>query len=138
MRTPIPIVLYGAGPRSILEANAWVRGQMTDTLTMKLGGGASITGASTSAGWNVVAALTYFFEPANRPGFRPSSARDEETSKFREETQDGVNQELFEAPRPPPPPLPPSPEEQRKKLQKELDKTEMQIELKKAKPKRRK
>lgn len=127
---------YAIDP-SLVETNFWLKKKMAPQWDLKLGGGTSITGANTAAGWNVIAGLSYSFKPAQRSRSRISPP--EEHLYFREETNDGVDQELFRRP-PPPPPVPKelTTEQQRKKLQKELNQTEFQIELKRTKTKKKK
>jgi len=137
---------YYAVDPSLLETNFWLRGNLTPTWAMKFGGGTSITGSNTAAGWSVFAGITY--SPEFTPG-RPSpivapykERQTEDTQVFQEETSDGVDQNLFRKPPPPVPVAPPAPkpnpEVQKKKLQNELDQTEFQIELKSTKKKKRK
>lgn len=120
---------------ALLETNLWVRGQLNDIWGLKVGGGTSLNGANTSAGWNVIASLSYTFQTGSSTRSRSWRKRPtEDTELFQEEINDGVDQKLFT---PPPPPLPDEDEIQKKKLQKELDQTEFQIELKKSKSKKK-
>lgn len=120
---------------SLLESNAWIRSQIGNSWEFKLGGGASLTGASISAGWTVFGALSYSFQGkgSSAPEYVPETG----PSRFQEETNDGVDQELFQIKPTAPPPPPPSKEQQRKNLQKDLDNTEFQIELKREKTKKK-
>ncbi len=131
---------------ALLETNFWLKGSFTDSIDFKLGGGTSITGTNMASGWNVFAALTYSFltgagsrtaTPDRRTQFDS-----EEAERFQEETNDGVNQNLFTRPRPQTPAPPPSAGKQKaedkKKMQKEMDRAEFQIELKTTKKKKRK
>lgn len=152
---------YSVDP-SLLETNFWLRGNLSNSWAMKLGGGTSITGSSTSAGWTVFAGLTFspvFKSAPAAPIVAPYKERqaDEDVQHFQEETTDGVDQNLFYKPLPPPPPTQPkvleapeevitvpqtpqqpTPQQQKKKLQKALDRAEFQIELKTTKKKKRK
>ncbi len=127
---------------SLLESNFWLRGNLFQNWGFKVGAGTSITGASTSAGWNLIGGVNYSFESLGRSTQRPFRAV-EDTPNFQEETDDGVDQNLFQIappPTPPPPPAPvqqPDPEAAKKRIQKELDQTEFQIELKSTKPKKK-
>jgi hypothetical protein len=144
---------------TLLETNFWLRGNLSTSWAFKLGGGTSLTGSSTSAGWNVFIGLTFSPQlsssPAPSPIVAPYKDRSsEELQNFHEETTDGVDQNLFQKPAPPPPvnppPRPPPPPpaavdpakptslQQKKNLQKELDQTEFQIELKSTKKKKKK
>lgn len=120
---------------SLMEANAWVRGNITKNWNLKVGGGTSITGTNTSAGWNLIASLSYTFRSGalSRHGFWRKKTN-EDTDRFIEEINDGVDQSLFT-----PPPVPPRDEKEvrKKKIQKELDQTEFQIELKRTKPRKK-
>lgn len=133
---------YYAVDPSLLETNIWMRTRFMESWSFKFGGGTSLTGAATSAGWNVFAGLSYSFQPSSSQAPSYPLKKEEDPIRFKEETNDGVNQDLF---RPPPPPEPPpevktpsktKAEDPKKKLQKELEQTEFQIELKR--PKRRK
>ena len=82
---------------------------------------------------------------APKTNFESAPLAQEPELQFKEETNDGVDQNLFVAP-PPPKPKPkpkprpkptPDPAVERKKLQKELDQTEMSIELRSNKKKRK-
>jgi hypothetical protein len=98
---------YSVDP-SLLETNLWLRGNLTPTWAMKIGGGTSLTGSSVAAGWNLFGGMTYSpqFSPGrSSPIVTPYKERPtEEVDKFEEETSDGVDQELFNKPPPPPPP----------------------------------
>lgn len=146
---------------SLLETNLWLRGNLTSTWALKLGGGTSLTGSAIAAGWNVFAGLS--FSPQFRSGSTPlvtpyKDQRDANAPAFQEETNDGVDQNLFRRPEPPKPVAPPiqmEPEhikpsappvapppvptiQRQKKMQQELDQTEFQIELKTTKKKKKK
>ncbi len=135
---------YSVDP-SLLETNFWLRGNLTPTWAMKIGGGTSVTGSSTAAGWNLFAGITYspqFTPGASSPIVTPYNERpNQETDRFEEETSDGVDQNLFTKPPPPPPkpqPIAPSatpaatkPDQQQQKqtMKNDLDQLEFQIEL---------
>jgi hypothetical protein len=123
---------------SLLETNLWLRSRIGNSFGFKVGGGISLTGASVSAGWNVFAALSYTLGASTRNSqddLEPVISED--PKGFQEETNDGVNQELFQVKPTAPPPPKPNPADQKKKLQKELDNTEFQIELKSSKPRKK-
>lgn len=119
---------------SLLEANGWIRKNFGG-LGIKLGGGASITGANTAAGWNVIAGLSYQFGTAKTPKSIHHPPPKEEATQFREETEDGVDQSLFQPPPPPPPQADPA---ERQKIQNEQNQGDFQIELKRTKPTKKK
>lgn len=133
---------YSENP-SLLETNFWLRKAFLDSWDFKLGAGTSITGTNTAAGWNVIAGLSYFFEGwKSSPGSssassRPYRAVEDNSGQFQEEINDGVDQNLFEAPKPPPLPPKPAANPEKQKLQKELDQTEFQIQLKRPGRKKR-
>jgi hypothetical protein len=128
---------YSVDP-SLLETNFWMRKDLGESWDLKLGGGASITGQSTSAGWNLVAGITYFFNAAERTRTRRQDITVEETpSSFQEEINDGVDQNLFRL-IPANPPAENPADQQKKKMQKDLDQTEFQIELKRPGKKKKK
>lgn len=134
---------YSVDP-SLLEANVWLRSNNKSDLGWKIGGGSTMTGANTAAGWNAFFGVSFGIEGSGAPVSRPSSLRPrpqepkEDVDRFQEEISDGVNQNLFEKPKPPapaPPPPPPSTQQKKRKqqIQNDLDKTEFQIELKRIK-----
>ncbi|MEZ0392367.1 MAG: hypothetical protein ACAH59_09140 [Pseudobdellovibrionaceae bacterium] len=133
---------------SLLDTNFWLKRDIGEAWNLKLGGGTSLTGTSTSSGWTVFAGLSYVFLPSAKAVSQPWNPEpsDDDSSRFQESTDDGVNQEYFYKPTPPSPPPPappvkpaePSVEKQKKQMQKELDQTEFQIELKNSKPAKKK
>lgn len=132
---------YSVNP-SLLETNLWLRFNKSGRYQFKIGGGTSITGSSMAAGWSVFTTLNYQFETTARSSYDSAPPQPDPAIEFREETHDGVDQNIFRLPPPPTPPKPkptPNPRLQKKKLQKELDQTEMMIELRsnKKKPKSR-
>jgi hypothetical protein len=136
---------YAVNP-SLLETNFWLRGNLTQKWAMKFGGGTSITGASTSAGWTLFLGLSFspeFKSSPSTPIVTPYQQEipTEDPKKFQEETSDGVDQNLFRKPEPPPPVPPPAPKPntdlQKKSMQNELDQTTFQIELKTIKKKKK-
>lgn len=136
--------------QSLLETNFWLRTQGKTDWNWKFGGGTTITGASSAAGWNVFAGISIGIDGANANLDRPSSLRIrpqkplDEVDRFQEETTDGVNQHYFKKPAPQPPKQAPKPSsktktnttQQNSNIQSELDQTEFQIELKKKKKKK--
>lgn len=149
---------YNAINPALLESNVWTRIQLNPSWDLNGGFGFAITGQNTTTGYSAVAGIVYHMGKATnpsapaatpdtpapqnpRPGQRPPAP------SFQEETNDGVDQNLFgptSAPSkrtvaPPPPKPKVNPDAQRKKLRKkmqdDLNKTEMQIELKSSKKK---
>ncbi|MBX2995123.1 MAG: hypothetical protein KF681_09880 [Bdellovibrionaceae bacterium] len=131
---------YAMNP-SLLESSAYFKWAVSRTWDVSAGFTMAITGQSTATGYGAFANIGYRWGlPA-----APTPMEDSETLPagrarvvnpgFQEETNDGVDQNLFKAPTPPP-----SPDAQRKKrqrqIQDDLNKTEMQIELKSNRKKR--
>jgi hypothetical protein len=119
---------------SLLDSNYWYRWD-NKKWGLQIGGGFSITGASYAAGMQFFTNFIYRLYTDDSKRSEPAKKTDLE--KFQEETNDGVDQILFQ---PPPPPKPTGPSEaakKRQRLKEELNKTEMQIELK-SKKKRKK
>ena len=113
---------------------------MTRDLEMSVGLGAAITGQSTSTGYSANVGLLYHWG-LNEPAPLPLAPRQKRvtTPTFREEVNDGVDQTLFAPPAPPIQQQDPDAQRKKtqKKMQEDLNKTEMQIELKSNKKKRR-
>ena len=129
-RESIPLSVNGRSAKlntvnpTLLESNIWIQltGQSWGT---QLGIGTTINGSNTAAGQQAFMNLIY--------NFNLKSAQSEPV-QFIENTEDGIDQNLFkptEVKPPPPPPVKKSPD-----IQKELDKTEMQIKLKSKKKKK--
>ncbi len=117
---------------SLLESNFWYRWD-NKKWGLQVGAGTSITGASISAGSQFFANFIYRLTAKEIQKSQPAPRTD--LDKFKEETNDGVDQVLFQPPPPPKPvPVKSSPakaaQKKRKKLKDELDQTEMQVELK--------
>ncbi len=132
---------------ALLETHFWFKKVFAGSFALKLGGGTSITGANTSAGWDVFALLSYSFvgnsnSRSSSPAKSQARPGDNDAEKFQEETNDGVNQNLFYAPASDPAQPPPASKQkqkadEKKNLQNEMDRTEFQIELKSVKKKKR-
>ncbi len=127
---------------ALLESNAWIKIEVARDWDLYGGFGTTITGQSSAQGLIANLGFLYRWGLSSTPTTSGSAPRQRVTNPtFREEVQDGVDQELFKAP-PLPPPLPPSPDAQRKKeqqqMQQDLNKTQMQIDLKPNKKKKRK
>ncbi|MFN7728296.1 MAG: hypothetical protein ACK5P7_03995 [Bdellovibrio sp.] len=130
---------YAVNP-GLIESSVYFKWRASREWDLSGGITMAITGQNTSTGYGAFANIGYHW------GLGPVSNDNEMTTlpaarsrvtgpNFQEETNDGVDQNLFTAP-----PPPPSPDAQRKKRQKqiqdELNKTEMQIDLKSNKKKR--
>lgn len=145
---------FAAYNPSILEGTGYWKWKMNQDLQLKLSLGSTITGSNAAYGYQAGIMLSYSIpssssdtdytrstpvvtEPQLKPSNKNPDRRRVVEPKFQEETDDGVDQSLFEPPPPPKPrPAQPrvSPQEQ---IQNALDKTEMQIELKSSKKKKR-
>lgn len=128
----------------ILNANLWYRYEGAQN-SLTLGGGTTLNGTNSAAGQQVFASWVHRFQKTFHSS-EPSEPMRPVLDRFKEETHDDVDQNLFR-PAPPPPPVAPdepSPEKKakaaaalrRKKLQNELKQTEMQMELKLKKKKK--
>ncbi|GIL16646.1 MAG: hypothetical protein BroJett040_03970 [Oligoflexia bacterium] len=117
---------YSINP-ALLETHLWAQVQVSKDFVMDFGGGTTLNGSNNAAGWNAFLGLTYRVPSIIVPEKIP------EVDRFKEEVSDGVNQELFQ-PEPPPPTIR---KKQKNNIQDELDKTEMQIELKTDKKRKR-
>jgi hypothetical protein len=138
-----------------LELNSWLKIRTSNRWAFKLGGGTTLNGASTAAGWNIAAGISFNMVPQNE------STPGSDIERFHEETNDGVDQKLFvpedsvKKPEPVkesetgsieyyPPAQEPAkkpkkktkPAASTKNIQQQLDETEVQIQLKSVKKKK--
>ncbi|MCE3010966.1 MAG: hypothetical protein LW875_10175 [Proteobacteria bacterium] len=114
----------------LLETRVWYRADAGGKWGLQIGGGTTITGKTTAAGWNVFGVLNYRFPgPKMFSTPRPKRPTTPDTEKFQEEADDGVDQSLFVLPKPKPPAKAPGKTAPGPSLQEQLDQTEMQIEL---------
>lgn len=96
-----------------VDLNAWLRWN-NDPYQLKFGGGTSVAGANTAAGWWAFVDLQIQFATQGRTRTQPSSpvsipapaidGKNFNSKEFQEETDDGVDQKLFTPVPPPPPP----------------------------------
>lgn len=129
---------YAVNP-SLVDLNFWARIDRGRNYGFQIGGGTSLLGQSTSAGWQVFVKLNYRFQKSNelykRYQYQPLMPVNKEVEAFKESTQDDVDQNLFK-----PKPVqkkstqkkrarPLTAEEKRRLLEKELKQTEEEIEL---------
>lgn len=123
---------FGVNP-DLTEALAWYRADAGRTWGLKLGAGLTVTGKNSAQGEFLFANLNYRFQGPklkSTPVAPPRIPRPE-NEKFQEDLTDGVDQSLFDSVDP-----------RRKKkstpesIQKELDDTEMKIELRSLRKKR--
>ncbi|MFN7825574.1 MAG: hypothetical protein ACK5P6_09455 [Pseudobdellovibrionaceae bacterium] len=115
----------------LLETRVWYRADAGGKWGFQIGGGTTITGKTTAAGWNVFGVLNYRLQgPKIFSSPKPQRPTTPDTEKFKEEADDGVDQSLFVLPKPKPAAKAPSKKSPRgSTLQEQLDQTEMQIEL---------
>lgn len=131
---------------SLTESNLWLKWQK-ESWIISGGLGTAITGQNTSTGIQAHVGLEYQFRTrAAEVETDPDPKQRVTNPNFQESVDDGVDQTLFEPPRPAAPPAPPPPPKpvkatprQEEVIKNELEKTEMQIELKSnKKPKKKK
>jgi hypothetical protein len=122
----------GVNPQ-LLETNVWLKFHTSPKVSLFVGAGDTLNGASTANYWNVSAGIEYHV-PSSKPKVS-DPIENTNQMQFDEELSDGVDQRLFDKsntppaevkPKPVAPPRAPSPQN----LQKELDKTEMKLDLK--------
>jgi hypothetical protein len=111
----------------LLETNFWAQVKSSNNMNFMFGLGLTLNGANAANGWNILGGVTYRISTDDGQGERKS-----ELDRFQEETSDGVDQSLFEQEQ--------SASKKKKQksepvddIQSELDKTQMQIEIKKKK-----
>ncbi|MBX3040757.1 MAG: hypothetical protein KF789_08645 [Bdellovibrionaceae bacterium] len=136
---------YSVNP-GVVDSDVYMAFALSPAFHLGFQGGLTLTGSNSASEYHAGASLTYRFTPAPIRTSRPAVNNDDRLSidpyvdQFREDTRDGVDQDLFRPkpkPRQQPPrrPLPARPPvdreaEEMKKLQQQLDDAEMTIELK--------
>lgn len=100
---------YSVNP-TLLEFNAWLKYNLDNSIGMWIGGGSTLTGSNSAAGYSIFARLTYGFETSPTRPQIPGLPPDKALEKFKEETSDGVDQGIFQPAPPPPAYVPPPPE----------------------------
>lgn len=111
------LIFYSVNP-SVIDSEAYLKFKMMNAWTIAVGGGATLTGSNTAAGYHAGVSLKYSWdsEPSYylKPG--PGNTQEDNLSserkvpKFKEEIDDGVDQNLFRkkgSPAPTPAPRPP-------------------------------
>lgn len=137
---------YSVNP-SLMAVNFWAQFSNSPSISYLVGAGMTFNGTSTAGGWNMFIGFNYssVLSPSSggsKP--RPHQPSPKDLEKFQEQTNDGVNQQLFQAPgemsQPQQQPIPviQQPEEDPANLHEILDKTEMKIQLKSDKKKTKK
>lgn len=140
---------YGRNP-SIIDSQVYGTWHVSRNWTLQANGGVTLLGSNAAAGYHVGGFIRYSFDfsegyirddgyvpmdsevPQGRSQLydRTDSMTSEKVRDFREETDDGVDQNLFK----------PQPTRKRiddKKLQQQLDQTEFEVELRSNKKKKR-
>lgn len=101
---------YSVNP-SLVDTEAFVRFKFQNVWTLTVGGGATITGSNTAAGYHAGVSLKYSWdsEPSYYLKSGTGSSQEDNISserkvpKFKEEIDDGVDQKLFQKKATPPP-----------------------------------
>ncbi|KYG67101.1 hypothetical protein AZI86_08805 [Bdellovibrio bacteriovorus] len=142
---------YGKNP-SLMDSQVYGTWNINRKWSLQANGGVTLTGSNSAAGYHVGGFLRYSFDftegylrddgytpmdsdvPGGRSQMydRSDSMTSEKVRDFREETEDGVDQNLFK-PKPTP-----KKRINDKQLQQQLDQTEFQVELRSNKKKKRK
>jgi hypothetical protein len=127
---------------SLLMSNLWYRHEGSQN-SLSVGVGTTLNGTNAAAGQQVFISWIHRFQKTFQ--IEPKQEMKPVLDRFKEETHDDVDQNLFR-PAPPPPPVAPVEDlrakkakaaaQRRKKLQNELQQTEMQMELKLKKKKK--
>jgi hypothetical protein len=131
-------IFDGLNPQ-LLETNVWVKFHTSKKFSFFFGAGDTINGANTANYWDIQAGIAYHLPSSQRTVRDPIENQDQ----FDEEVSDGVDQRLFDKSNTPGPVATPANRSrpstaQPQNIQKELDKAEMQIELKAVKKKNQK
>ncbi|WP_374077374.1 hypothetical protein [Bdellovibrio bacteriovorus] len=140
---------YGPNP-SLVDTQVYATWLITRKWSVQANGGMTLMGSNTAAGFHVGGFIRYSFdmtegytedvyEPVNSPvpNYRSNMydsdmSSEKKVQQFKEETDDGIDQNIFK-----PRPTKKKPRVQDQELQQQLDDTEFQLELKSDKKKRR-
>lgn len=134
---------YGAVNPSLVELTGALQVHASPKLSLRLDAGTSIAGSNTAGGMVVALGINFMFGVGSRGSVVPASFEEQKLEEeFVPDTNEEVDHTQFEAPSSDPvraapvqPPLP-RPRRNQDRLQNELDKTEMQIELRSTKKKK--
>ncbi len=122
--------IFDALNPQLLETNFWVKFNLSKSFATYIGGGATINGTNAANYWDVQVGIAYRLPSNDSHRIRPKT----DIEKFNEETSDGVDQTLFDTTPGNDAVSKPKPKINRngnsQNIQKELDKTEVQIEMK--------
>lgn len=133
---------YGAINPSIAELTGALQIHTSPKLSLRLDAGTSIAGANQAGGTVVALGINFMFGVGSRGSVVPTTFEEQKLEEeFVPETNEEVDHTQFEAPSPDPVRMAPTqqlpkPRRNQDKLQNELDKTEMQIELRSTKKKK--
>lgn len=107
------LVFYSVNP-SLIDSEVFARFKFDNVWALTVGGGSTITGTSTAAGYHAGVSLKYSWD--SEPSYymkNPGAATQEDNlsserkvPRFKEEIDDGVNQKLFQKKGTTPPPAP--------------------------------
>ncbi len=96
------LYFYSVNP-SVVDSEAWVRFKFDNAWALTVGGGTTITGSNTAAGFHAGATIKYSWDSEPSYYMKPGVSTQEDglsserkVPKFKEETDDGVNQKLFQ------------------------------------------
>lgn len=97
------LLFYSVNP-SVIDSEVFARIKFDNVWTLAFGGGATLTGTSTAAGYHAGVSLKYSWdsEPSyymKNPGAttpEDNLSSEKKVPRFKEETDDGVNQKLFQ------------------------------------------
>lgn len=93
---------YSVNP-SLMEAQVWSRWDSNKSMAFTVGAGTSLNGKSMAAGTNIFAIMNYRYESlppiSSEPATQDSKNKNKqkELEQFQEETNDGVDQDLFDS-----------------------------------------
>lgn len=104
---------YSVNP-SIIDSEVYVKFKFKNAWTLAVGGGTTITGSNAAAGFHAGASMKFSWETEPSYYLKPPGSRvqddglssEKKVPKFKEEIDDGVNQELFKKKTPPGRPRP--------------------------------
>ncbi|MFZ4402933.1 MAG: hypothetical protein ACOYOK_02420 [Pseudobdellovibrionaceae bacterium] len=126
---------------SLVRTQIYFKHAFNPTWSFETSAGFALAGSNTAAGYDVFALLRYSFDLNRDYQVRPTpAAKIKPRPSFREDTNDGIDQNLFrveESKIYQEPPAAVTPPPSRSAVQQQLDQTEMKIELKANKKKKR-
>jgi hypothetical protein len=126
---------YSIDP-NVIDSNFYLKFDVSPKWNIWGAAGMTLSGSNYSNGFHFEAGMKYAF--GGTPSKPAPTTRDKKVEKFKEDTNDGVDQKMFR-PTPTKPPPPPAKKKvnSTQQLQNQMDDVEMEIELKTAKKKKR-